>query len=212
MAATVVKLGKSMLFGTMPRGDKSTLAWKKELAPISMGFLKFQTDKAAKNIKVSSNSNSDKDNCHIQSDLVAPNSDTNLKLVDNMYIYHESENYDQAKNHVAKIFESSLTTKPSQHSFSSSETEARNFEIPFEKLLDIQKGIEMESLFDVTIENPKLKIASIRSWKRFISVNVYYVMGFRPNQVTCIAHLYLYYTLLVPYTYASYIKALMYIL
>ena len=31
-------------------------------------------------------------------------------------------------------------------------------------------------------------------------VNVYYVMGFRPS------HLYLYYTLLVPHTYASYIR------
>ena len=37
-------------------------------------------------------------------------------------------------------------------------------------------------------------------------VNVYYVMGFRPNYFTCIAHLYLYYTLLVPHTYASYIR------
>ena len=37
-------------------------------------------------------------------------------------------------------------------------------------------------------------------------------MGFRPTLFTCIAHLYLYYTLLVPHTYASYIKALMYIL
>ena len=44
------------------------------------------------------------------------------------------------------------------------------------------------------------------------SVNVYYVMGFRSSQVTCIVHLYLYYTLLVPHTYAFYIKALMYIL
>ena len=39
-----------------------------------------------------------------------------------------------------------------------------------------------------------------------IDVNVYYVMGFRPNYFTCIAHLYLYYTLLVPHTYASYIR------
>ena len=31
-------------------------------------------------------------------------------------------------------------------------------------------------------------------------------MSFRPNYFTCIAHLYLYYTLLVPYTYASYIR------
>ena len=45
-----------------------------------------------------------------------------------------------------------------------------------------------------------------------ITVNVCYVMGFRPNYFTCIVYLYLYYTLLVPYTYASYIKALMYIL
>ena len=37
-------------------------------------------------------------------------------------------------------------------------------------------------------------------------VNVYYVMGFRPNYFTCTAHLYLYYTLLVPHTYASYIR------
>ena len=110
-----------------------------------MGFLKFQTDKAAKNIEVSSNSNSDKDNCPIQSDLVTPCSDTNLKLVDNSYIYHESENCDKAKNHVAEIFESSSTTKPSQHCFSGSETEARNFEIPFEKLLDIYENIKMES-------------------------------------------------------------------
>ena len=38
------------------------------------------------------------------------------------------------------------------------------------------------------------------------SVNVYYVMGFRPSYFTCMAHLYLYYTLLVPHTYASYIR------
>ena len=31
-------------------------------------------------------------------------------------------------------------------------------------------------------------------------------MGFRPNYFTCIAHLYLYYILLVPHTYASYIR------
>ena len=31
-------------------------------------------------------------------------------------------------------------------------------------------------------------------------------MGFRPSYFTCIAQLYLYYTLLVPYTYASYIR------
>ena len=31
-------------------------------------------------------------------------------------------------------------------------------------------------------------------------------MGFRPNYLSCIAHLYLYYTLLVPHTYASYIR------
>ena len=31
-------------------------------------------------------------------------------------------------------------------------------------------------------------------------------MGFRPNCLTCIAHLYLYYTLLVLHTYASYIR------
>ena len=50
-----------------------------------------------------------------------------------------------------------------------------------------------------------------------IDVNVYCVllwalgptallMGFWPNCFTCIAHLYLYYTLLVPHTYASYIR------
>ena len=38
------------------------------------------------------------------------------------------------------------------------------------------------------------------------TVNVYYVMGFRLSYFTCIAHLYLYYTLLVPHTYASYIR------
>ena len=42
------------------------------------------------------------------------------------------------------------------------------------------------------------------SW--LVCVNVYYVMGFRPSYFTCIAHLYLYYTLLVPHTYASYIR------
>ena len=31
-------------------------------------------------------------------------------------------------------------------------------------------------------------------------------MGFRPNYLSCIAHLYLYYTLLVPHTYASYTR------
>ena len=31
-------------------------------------------------------------------------------------------------------------------------------------------------------------------------------MGFRPNCFTCLAHLYLYYTLLVSYTYASYMR------
>ena len=168
MEATMVKLGKSVPFGTMLGGDESDLARKKELAPISMGFLKFQTNKAGKNIEVSSNSNSDKDICPIQSDLVAPSLDTNLKLVDNSYIYHESKNCDKAKNHVAKIFESSSTIKPSQHSFSSSETEARNFKIPFEKQPDFYEDIEMESLSDVTIENPELKIASLRSWKQDI--------------------------------------------
>ena len=39
-----------------------------------------------------------------------------------------------------------------------------------------------------------------------VPVNVYYVMGFRPSYFTCIAHLYLYYTLLVPHTYASCIR------
>nr|POE89187.1 hypothetical protein CFP56_59781 [Quercus suber] len=168
MAATVVKSGKSVLFGTMPGGDKSALVREKELAPISMGFLKFQTDKAAKNIEVSSNSNSDKDNYIIQSDLVTSSSDTNLKFMDNSYIYHEFENCDKAKNHVVEIFESSSTMKPSQHSFLGSETKARNFEIPFEKLLDIYEDIEMESLSNVTIENLELKIASLHSWKRVI--------------------------------------------
>ena len=40
-------------------------------------------------------------------------------------------------------------------------------------------------------------------------VNVYFVMGFRPfrpNYFTCTAHLYLYCTLLVLHTYASYIR------
>ena len=40
-------------------------------------------------------------------------------------------------------------------------------------------------------------------------VNVYFVIGFRPfrpNYFTCTAHLYLYCTLLVPHTYASYIR------
>ena len=43
----------------------------------------------------------------------------------------------------------------------------------------------------------------------FVDVNVYYVMGFRPfrpNYFTCTAHLYLYCTLLVTHTYASYIR------
>ena len=39
-----------------------------------------------------------------------------------------------------------------------------------------------------------------------LSVNIYYVMSFRPNCFTCIIHLYLYYTLLVSHTYASYIR------
>ena len=39
-----------------------------------------------------------------------------------------------------------------------------------------------------------------------VPVNVYYVMCFRPNYFTCTAYLYLYYTLLVPHTYASYIR------
>ena len=39
----------------------------------------------------------------------------------------------------------------------------------------------------------------------FLIVNVYYVMDFRPSYFTCIAHLYLYYILLIPHTYASYI-------
>ena len=37
-------------------------------------------------------------------------------------------------------------------------------------------------------------------------VNVYYVLGFRPSYFSCIAHLYLYYTSLVPHTNASYIR------
>ena len=43
-------------------------------------------------------------------------------------------------------------------------------------------------------------------------VNVYYVMGFRPNYFTCTAHLYLYYILLVLHTYASYIGTDVYFL
>ena len=39
-----------------------------------------------------------------------------------------------------------------------------------------------------------------------LSVNIYYVMSFRSNCFTCIIHLYLYYTLFVPHTYASYIR------
>ena len=44
---------------------------------------------------------------------------------------------------------------------------------------------------------------------QMVIVNVYYVMGFRPfrpNYFTCTAHLYLYCTLLVSHTYASYIR------
>ena len=110
MAATVVKPGKSVLF---VRWRQISSSVGKRIGSYFHSFLKFQTDKAAKNIEVSSNSNFDKDNCPIQSDLVTPSSNTNLKLVDNLYIYHESENYDKAKNHVEEIFESSSTTKPS---------------------------------------------------------------------------------------------------
>ena len=49
---------------------------------------------------------------------------------------------------------------------------------------------------------PKKKKGS----EHIFTVNVYYVMGFRPSYSTCIAHLYLYYTLLIPHTHASYIR------
>ena len=39
-----------------------------------------------------------------------------------------------------------------------------------------------------------------------VFVNVYYVISFRPNYFTCIAHLYLYYTLLVLHIYSFYIR------
>ena len=51
---------------------------------------------------------------------------------------------------------------------------------------------------------PQAGLTSILSLRG--AVNVYYVMGFRPIYFTCIAHLYLYYTLLVPHTYTSYIR------
>ena len=56
---------------------------------------------------------------------------------------------------------------------------------------------------------PKLVETLSNDDVRKVCVNVYYVMGFRPsrpNYFTCTAHLYLYCTLLVPHTYASYIR------
>ena len=55
------------------------------------------------------------------------------------------------------------------------------------------------------LSHPCLRGLVPQSWSGL--VNVYYIMGFRPSYFTCIAHLYLYYTLLVPHTYASYIRA-----
>ena len=54
-----------------------------------------------------------------------------------------------------------------------------------------------------------LKLVSHPPWvwgELLMYIMLYYVMGFRPNYFTCIAYLYLYYTLLVPHTYASYIR------
>ena len=58
------------------------------------------------------------------------------------------------------------------------------------------------------VDNDPFSVTYILFFNGLISnaeiVNIYYVMGFRSNYFTCIAHLYLYYTLLVPHTYVSY--------
>ena len=59
---------------------------------------------------------------------------------------------------------------------------------------------------DPSLNQPRPSSSSSSTTFSFDLVNVYYVMGFRPSYFTCIAHLYLYYTLLVPHTYASYIR------
>ena len=55
-----------------------------------------------------------------------------------------------------------------------------------------------------------LKERTIASNTLMEGVNVYYIMGFKPSYFTCIVYLYLYYTLyytlLVPHTYASNIR------
>lgn len=164
----LVNPGKLVPFGTPSGGDRGELAREKDLVPSSMGGLKSQMDQAAKNTEVSSNSNSDKGNCPILSDLVNLNSDSNLKLRNNLYNSHEFKHCDKAENYVIEIAELSSTNKSPHISCSSLEKEARNFEIPLEKLPDIYKYIEMESLSDVAAEIPEPKTTSLRSWKWII--------------------------------------------
>ena len=168
LSVLVVNLGKLVPFGTPLGGDKGELAQEKDLVPSSMGGLKSQMDRATKNTKVLSNSNSDKGNCPILSDLVDLSSDSNLKLRDNLYNSHESKHCDKAENHVIEIAELSSTNKPPHISCSSLEKKARNFKIPLEKLPNIYEDIEMESSSDVAAEIPEPKTTSLRSWKRII--------------------------------------------
>ena len=63
--------------------------------------------------------------------------------------------------------------------------------------------------FLLWMDEDGLRAHSSRTWMLESELLFYllmYIVGFRPNCLTCIAHLYLYYTLLVPHTYASYIR------
>nr|POE53677.1 hypothetical protein CFP56_36840 [Quercus suber] len=59
LSVSVVNPGKPASFGT-PSKDRGELAREKDLVPSSIGGLKSQMDRAAKNTEVSSNSNSNK--------------------------------------------------------------------------------------------------------------------------------------------------------
>ena len=79
---------------------------------------------------------------------------------------------------------------------------------------DLEKAIEMSRITVIVFSRDYAasswclkELEKIMECKRRLQhVNVYCVMSFRPNYFTCTAHSYLYCTLLVPHTYASYIR------
>ena len=81
----------------------------------------------------------------------------------------------------------------------------KGFDLMSDFRLKFAKGTQRLVVVD-EFNNRDILIPAGPPFLLFLFVNVYYVMGFRPSYFTYIAHLYLYYTLLVPHTYASYIR------